>query len=228
MYFERDTKMPLDHWHANLYHPRHPVGLLFHEHNHSILINALNSLGINLTSMRILDVGCGLGYWLRYLVELGASPGYLIGVDLSIERIIKAKLKNSSINLIHGSGSALPFKPDSFDMVMQVLVFSSIHEKSIWNKFANEMVRSVKQGGYIFWLDLIRTSSSNLVTFSKQDIITCFPGMKIIYKKKVQPFYFRVLYKYPWLVELLYNFTKLGCESQLIILRKKTVDEQTF
>ena len=59
VYATRDSVMPVQDWKVNIYHPRHPLGRLFHEHNHSILVQALNNLDFDLGGRKVLDVGCG-------------------------------------------------------------------------------------------------------------------------------------------------------------------------
>ena len=44
-----------------------------------------------LSQIEILDVGCGTGGWLRTLLEWGASPEHLHGIDLLHDRIDQAK-----------------------------------------------------------------------------------------------------------------------------------------
>jgi SAM-dependent methyltransferase len=226
MYSERDTTMRVEDWHANIYHPRNAVGFLLHEHNHAIVVKALNTIGVDLGAMNILDVGCGYGFWLRYLVELGARPENLVGIDLSPERIAVAKSRNPSIHWVHYSGGSLPFESESFDMVMQVLVFSSILEEDFRTALAREMSRNLKENGYVVWLDLIHSSSNRLASFSMQDVLRYFPGQEVVYQDLVHPLYFRRLHRYSWLVNVLYHFFKVGCESQLVILKKTVADEQ--
>src|SRR4051812_4080859 len=45
----------------------------------------------NLSQERILEIGCGDGYWLRQFVQWGAKPAGLFGVDLVEERIRSGK-----------------------------------------------------------------------------------------------------------------------------------------
>jgi ubiquinone/menaquinone biosynthesis C-methylase UbiE len=220
-YSKRDIRLTWSNWKTNIYHPRHPIGNLFNEHNHNILVDALNQQDLELTNLKILDVGCGYGSWLRYMVELGASPENCVGVDLSAHRIEIAKQKNPSISLFQQNIDKLPFLPGSFDFVMQSVVFSSILDMKMRISSANEMYRVTKKGGIIFWVDLDNTFSETLVSFSKADVQSYFPNMQIIYQKRVHPRYFRRLSgKRAWFAKVLYNFSQYGCESQLFLLRK--------
>ena len=225
-YEKRDACMPWNDWKTNIYHPRHPLGNLQHEDNHNLLCDALNQLDMDLSNLKILDVGCGYGYWLRYLVEFGASPENLVGIDLSAHRIEVAKQKNPAICWREHNIAALPFPRESFDIVMQSVVFSSILDAEMRTSCAAEMYRVTKAGGMIFWKDLTRSASEALVCFSESDVRKYFPKMQVIYQKRVGPKYFsRLNGRCTWFAKSIYHITKYGCTSQCVILRKPT-DEQ--
>ena len=59
----------------------------------AVLARALQCLGINdLSPLHVLDVGCGSGGWLRLLLEWGASPERLHGVDLRCTPLSRQKI----------------------------------------------------------------------------------------------------------------------------------------
>jgi len=223
-YLDRDIKMPHKDWSLNIYHPRNPMGHLFHEHNHDFLVECLNNLKIDLEPLNILDVGCGYGYWLRYMIELGAKAENLTGIDLSEGRINFASQMNPAIHWIHNAVKNLPFPQESFDLVMQVVVFSSILDENLRVCLANEIARVTKVGGYLLWIDHKKSFLNKLAGFSKAKVLTYFPCCSIVYAQSVHPSYFRfrLLYKrYPCLCQVLYHFTKLGCDSWFLTLKKK-------
>jgi ubiquinone/menaquinone biosynthesis C-methylase UbiE len=224
-YNNRDKRMPWYDWKTNIYHPRHPLGSLINEHNHEILIQVLNRLDLDLTEMKILDVGCGFGYWLRYFVELGANPNHCYGVDLSELRIDVARQKNPAVNWYHNDIEHLPFPDKYFDFVMQAVAFSSIQNSQMRLSCAREINRVVRDGGLVLWLDLINAKSDQLIPFAASEVKKYFPAMKVVFQKFTFPIYFRHINgKYSWLSKLAYHFTYLGCESQLIVFRKPLND----
>src|SRR5437879_10492735 len=80
-----------------------------------------------LSDKRILEIGCGSGYWLREFVEWGADAARVAGVDLLRNRIAAAKSQSPrSIQLLRGDGADLPFADARFDVVGQFTVFTSI------------------------------------------------------------------------------------------------------
>jgi ubiquinone/menaquinone biosynthesis C-methylase UbiE len=217
-YAERD-RLASEDWRANRYHPRHPLGRLFAAHNREVLTDALNACGIELGNLRVLDVGCGTGFWLRQLVDLGASPEHLTGTDLSPERIAVARAKNPAVSWIETEGE-LPFDGGSFDLVMQTVVFSSIHDGDLRRDLAAEMSRVAGSGGHILWLDLKPGASETLATFSRADVAGYFPDSTLRYERQVHPRYFRHLYGRPWFVTSLYRLTSALCEASLLVYQK--------
>jgi len=219
VYEKRDESMPHAEWEANIYHPRHPLGHLFHEHNHDALVTALNELEIDLTGLSALDVGCGYGYWLRYLIDLGADPERLTGIDLSQRRIEAARAANPAVRWLHSGGEALPFPDDCFDLIVQSVVFSSILDEAKRAALAKEMARVVRSGGTVLWVDQKRDVGKTLAGFSKAKVKAYFPGSRIVYAESVHPRYFRSMYeRHRLLARLIYGLTKRACDCWFLAL----------
>src|SRR6185436_4696040 len=54
----------------------------------------VGSVTQTLAGWRILDVGCGSGFWLRTFLEYDALPEDLVGIDVSDVRLGFARAKN--------------------------------------------------------------------------------------------------------------------------------------
>lgn len=74
---------------------------------------------------RILDVGCGEGWQMSYIVECCAQ---VIGLDLSAERLKQAKDRVRNVDLVCASSESLPFKPQIFDKVMCLELLEHLNE----------------------------------------------------------------------------------------------------
>jgi ubiquinone/menaquinone biosynthesis C-methylase UbiE len=214
-YAQRDHSVSGD-WRADRYHPRHPLGRLFCAQNREAMIDALSACEIDLSSLRILDVGCGSGWWLRQLADLGASAEKLTGTDLSATRLALARRKNPGIRWVETEGD-LPFPDRAFDLVMQILVFSSIPDAALRHRVAAEMNRVATKGARILWLDLERDPAGKLVTFSRGDVADYFPSASLCYERRVHPRYFRRYYGAPWAVTSLYRLTRAFCDARLVV-----------
>jgi ubiquinone/menaquinone biosynthesis C-methylase UbiE len=78
-------------------------------------------------SKKILEIGCGTGYWLREFIKWGAQPEDIVGVDLLPNRVARAKqLCPEAVRIQCGSAAQLAFPDATFDLVLQSTVFTSI------------------------------------------------------------------------------------------------------
>ena len=112
---------------------------------------------MDLSGLRILDVGCGHGRILRSFLDMGALPENLFGVDLRAQDIAENKKLSPGLDFSVTNGKDLNFSKESFDLVTQFVVFSSISLNELRLRLASEMWRVLKPGGYIFWWDLKRS-----------------------------------------------------------------------
>jgi ubiquinone/menaquinone biosynthesis C-methylase UbiE len=197
------------------------MGRLFYEHNYNILVDALNSVDIPLENSKVLDFGCGTGGWLRLFVEMGARPENLTGVDLSASRVATAKQNNPAINWRQEEGDCISFPSSQFDLVMQIVVFSSIININLACTLLAELQRVTKPGGHILWIDHKKKHSDTLFGYSVEQLSGYLTDCSLVYRESVHPRYFRYRYKQPWLCRLLYNFTKTKCDAWLLVFRKE-------
>jgi SAM-dependent methyltransferase len=119
------------------------------------MLAALREAGVrSLADARILEVGCGRGFWLRQLVQWGATPARVVGIDLIADRVRDAaRLSAGEVGLAVGSGASLPLPDASFDVVLQSTVFTSILDGAVRARVAGEMRRVLRPGGLILWYD---------------------------------------------------------------------------
>jgi len=75
---------------------------------------------------RILDLGCGGGWWLRELVRAGVAPERLYGVDLLEDRLNTARVAAPGADIRRADIRELPFEDDSFAVAFAFTVLSSL------------------------------------------------------------------------------------------------------
>ena len=101
---------------------------------------------------RVLDLGCGGGFMAEALAKRGAV---VTGIDPSTAAIAAARVHAGSSTLAIdyrvGSGEALPFGPDAFDIVVCVDVLEHIET---WDQVVSEVRRVLRPGG-LFLFDTI-------------------------------------------------------------------------
>ena len=179
------------------------------------LLGLLKRFGFEqLETKRILEVGCGTGFWLRQLMKWGARPENIFGVDLLRDQIEEAlRLCPSSMQLRYGNAAQLEFSDESFDLVFQFTVFTSILDLHLKKRIAAEMMRVVNRGGMIVWYDFHMNNpwNADVRGVRKREIRELFPQCVIELQRAtlapplarfVAPYSFlgcRILEMIPWL-----------------------------
>ena len=97
--------------------------------------------GINLRGLEFLEVGCGLGYFSKKAFTLGAR---VTGIDVGENLINKSKQKVPQGKFFVASISNLPFKDETFDMVLCTEVIEHVENQ---NKGFKEIYRVLKTDG---------------------------------------------------------------------------------
>ena len=113
------------------------------------LLRAIADAGAPLAGARVLDVGCGTGYYLHRLLEYGAAEAH--GVDLVPERIEEGRARYPSLDLRVGNAAELPFGDGELDLVTQFTCLSSIVDDDVRLAAAREMQRV---GGWVLSYDM--------------------------------------------------------------------------
>ncbi len=85
---------------------------------------------------RVLDVGCGVGAFLRLVADRGAEP---FGLDASEALIDLARRRVPEADLRVGDMESLPYDADTFDLVTGFTSFF----------FANDMVAALREAGRV-------------------------------------------------------------------------------
>ena len=89
----------------------------------------------------VLDVGCGEGFTLNKLRKVNIGKD-LIGVDTSVTAITLGKKQFPHLNLKEGSAYKLPFKDNTFDLVLCLEVLEHLEDPL---KAFSEVVRVSKK-----------------------------------------------------------------------------------
>lgn len=156
-----------------------------------------------LQDKRILEIGCGEGQWLRQFIKWGARPENVTGIDVLQDRVSQARLLCPPGVQVHcGNATRLPFDNARFDLVVQLIVFSSILDITVKEMVAREMLRVLKENGRILWYDFFVNNPSNpdVRGIRKREITHLFPGCRIEFRRvSLAPPLCRILASYSWL-----------------------------
>src|SRR5215472_11175534 len=105
-----------------------------------------------LEGLKILDIGCGAGGWLREFIKWGADPRLMTGSDAIEERIAEARhLTTPEVRLICGDATALEVPDESFDLVMMFECLCMMTDQGTRKKMAAEALRVLKNNGVLFY-----------------------------------------------------------------------------
>lgn len=166
-----------------------------------LLLRQLNRHNCHsLAGLSVLEVGCGGGYWLREFIKWGAAPTDITGVDLREEALsAAAQLCPPGVKLLCGNGTSLDFPNESFDIVLQSLVFTSILDEAMRHRLAQEILRVVKKTGLILWYDFHVNNPWNpdVRGVRKSEIRRLFPHCHIELQR-VSPLLPLVKFIAPW------------------------------
>lgn len=132
-----------------------------------------------LAERRILEVGCGSGGVLASLVELGAAPEHLTGIDLLADRIADARQRFPHLRFLQGNAEQLPFAAGSFDLVLLFTVFTSILDPAMRRAAAQEAARVLRPGGAVVWYDFRYNNPWNrhVRGLGRGEIVRLFPAL---------------------------------------------------
>ena len=109
----------------------------------------------DLSSRRLLEVGCGGGDNLLDFLRMGFSPRALAGVEAAADRFARAMQRlPSGITLMQGDASLMKLPDASEDIVFQSGVFSALLDAPFQWRLSQVMWRWVMPGGGVLWYDL--------------------------------------------------------------------------
>jgi len=178
-----------------------------------------------LSTKKILEIGCGTGYWIRDLIKWGARPENITGLDLVPDRVTEAqKLCPEAVTIHCGSAAELAFPNEAFDLVFQSTVFTSILDGGMKRQVASEMLRVVKGDGAIVWYDyhLNNPWNPDVQGVKKREIHGLFPSCGIELRQiTLAPPLVRLLAPHSWLTCYLLGRIPWLCTHYLGMIRKR-------
>lgn len=110
---------------------RHFLEAGFYQPMAKALVSMIDKVRAENTTMRMLDVGCGEGYYCRQIEALcsGEMTGFdLHGIDIAKNAILAAAKKQSTARFIVASSKRMPYANNFFDLVMRVYAPSNDDE----------------------------------------------------------------------------------------------------
>jgi ubiquinone/menaquinone biosynthesis C-methylase UbiE len=185
-----------------------------------------------LERQKVLEIGCGNGFWLREFIKWGAEPENLAGVDLLGHRIAEARGRcPRHVRLEHANAARLRFAAASFDIVFQATVFTSILDAALKMAVAKEMMRVVNNEGVILWYDFRFNNPRNpdVRGVEREEIARLFPGCEVALRRvTLAPPLARRLAPLSWMSCQLLEKIPWLCTHYLGTIRKFKVQGSKF
>jgi ubiquinone/menaquinone biosynthesis C-methylase UbiE len=97
----------------------------------------------------ILDAGCGTGWWLRALADAGVAAERLHGIEIQPQRAAATREAVPGTQIEVGDAERLPFPDESFDVVFQLTLLSSLGSHGEIRKALGEGMRVLAPGGLL-------------------------------------------------------------------------------
>jgi len=116
------------------------------------LLDELTRAGREPQGGRVLEVGCGSGYYLSRFLDYGAA--HAAGIDLMENRIDVARKRDPRLELVAGNAAELPWPGGSFHLVTQFTCLSSVFDAGVRKAIAEEMWRVLAPGGAVVSYDI--------------------------------------------------------------------------
>ena len=115
-----------------------------HRRIHPEVLRQLLESGLFGPATRVFDVGCGTG---NYAAALTESTRCLVsGIDPSQRMLDSARASARWESLAQGNAESLPFRDDSFDVVMSTDVIHHVEDR---DAYFREAVRVLRPGGHV-------------------------------------------------------------------------------
>jgi SAM-dependent methyltransferase len=202
-----------------------PGHLLMAQQRERQLLALLRRRGFTaLDTKKLLEIGCGTGYWLREFVKWGARPENVTGIDLLPDRVAEARrLSPATLKIDCGSAVNLDFPDATFDLVLQATAFTSILDARMKQRIASEMLRVLRGDGLILWYDYHVDNPWNpdVQGVKKPEIFRLFPGCQFTLQRiTLAPPLSRILAPYSWLLCCLLERIPLLCTHYLGVIQK--------
>jgi SAM-dependent methyltransferase len=114
-----------------------------------VLSRALREAGFDPAGQRVLDVGCGTGFFTAYYVSRGAV---VTGLDIAPTSIERLRLRHPEAQFLLGDVSDAPIE-ERFDLVNAFDVLYHITDDQRWERAIHHLARAVSPNGLLLVTD---------------------------------------------------------------------------
>ena len=130
--------------------------LLRAQANERAVVGLLKAISLTqISDKSMLEIGCGEGINLLQMIRLGFNPSLMVGNDLREYALVAARhTLPASVRFVLGEAGSADFGHETFDVVVQSTVFSSILDDAMQRDVASRMWALTNPGGGVLWYDM--------------------------------------------------------------------------
>jgi len=131
---------------------------------------------------KALEIGCGNGDNLMFLMRLGMNPSNLLGNELLPERALAARSRLPAvISIWTGSADEVPGAEETLDLVVISMVLSSILDQDLRKAVCDRVWALLRPGGGILWYDFTVNNprNPNVSGVTMGEVRSLFPESRI-------------------------------------------------
>jgi len=160
---------------------------LAYQERNRMLVRWIREYGLApVESRKLMEVGCGTGNNLLDFLRLGFRPENMLGNDLLADRVrLARRMLPQGLAVLEGNALELDIPKESFDIVFQATVFTSILDPQLQQALADRMWTWLRPGGGILWYDFVydnpRNSDVKGVPLSR--VRDLFPDGRVSYRR---------------------------------------------
>ncbi len=127
-----------------------------------------------------LEIGFGKLGWLGELITWGVRETDIHGIELDPIRVSQARAALPSADLRRGDATELPWREQSFQLVIVSTVISSVLQWEVRRLIAAEAVRVLAPGGALLWYDFAydNPSNQNVRKVDRWELQRLFPQLR--------------------------------------------------
>jgi SAM-dependent methyltransferase len=109
------------------------------------ILDILDRLGERPATMRLLDIGCGVGLLHRHIVQ---DFGEVVGADIAPQALAEGRKNNPDVRYDPYDGDRLPCADGAFDVALAICVMHHVPPAG-WEAFVSEAHRALRPGGVL-------------------------------------------------------------------------------
>lgn len=207
-----------------------PAALFSRQRRARVALSLLTAHGVtDLSSLRLLEIGCGSGDVAAEYYSHGARPSNIHGLDILPNRAAEAAERVPGGRFVVGDGASLPYRDQGFDILLQYTALSSILSPEWRRGVAAEMLRVLRPGGLILWYDFMwNPLNKQTVGLRKKDLHELFPNCELEFRRVtlIPPVARRLVRVSWWLAETLENL-RLFNSHYFVAIRKRGEQESS-